>query len=315
MFNAIFGNFLFSRTAQPEPQAAASQAAVEASTQTAMTASMSTQTSNNEPVYFGCDPMPTEGVKPKQPEEWVIVDPSLELAKDSARSVAATEDKGCQGEDNLVEMQESAICTQPAITQSATTQSDAVVVDEEEDDDDDVMLGSFFDKHAACEDGSYDVKMAKSSVEEDHEEDIAEEFEEKSQVKEEVEEPTITKEEETWLITPLPCLTSITSSQRSIVENGTLENLLIEHPSMSIFMSATQSASASSIHGDEDEAIYEADYQAHRKLEQKQKQKQAGKKDELRQQIQAKKAAVAAVQLTKPVVIAPLVRIEVFYLM
>lgn len=47
-----------------------------------------------------------------------------------------------------------------------------------------------------------------------------------------------------WLITPLPCLTSITASQRSIVENDPLENLLIEHPSMSVFVAAT-SASAS----------------------------------------------------------------------
>lgn len=47
---------------------------------------------------------------------------------------------------------------------------------------------------------------------------------------------------EDWLITPLPCLTSITSSQRSIIENHPLENLLIEHPSMSVFVSATSSS-------------------------------------------------------------------------
>jgi hypothetical protein len=47
------------------------------------------------------------------------------------------------------------------------------------------------------------------------------------------------KKEDSWLITPLPCLTSITCSQRSIVENDPLENLLIEHPSMSVFISAT----------------------------------------------------------------------------
>jgi hypothetical protein len=38
-----------------------------------------------------------------------------------------------------------------------------------------------------------------------------------------------------WLITPLPL---ITTSQRSIVDNG-IENLLIEHPSMSVFIKAT----------------------------------------------------------------------------
>lgn len=45
-----------------------------------------------------------------------------------------------------------------------------------------------------------------------------------------------------WLITPLPCLTSITCSQRSLVDNDPLENLLIEHPSMSVFVTVTSSA-------------------------------------------------------------------------
>jgi tumor protein p53-inducible nuclear protein 1 len=59
-----------------------------------------------------------------------------------------------------------------------------------------------------------------------------------------------------WLITPLPCLTSITQSERSIVDNDPLENLLIEHPSMSVFVAATSSASNSDtsfIEEDEDE--------------------------------------------------------------
>jgi len=45
-----------------------------------------------------------------------------------------------------------------------------------------------------------------------------------------------------WLITPLPCLTSITASQRSISDNAELENLLIEHPSMSVFVTATSTS-------------------------------------------------------------------------
>lgn len=40
-----------------------------------------------------------------------------------------------------------------------------------------------------------------------------------------------------WLITPLPLITT-TSSQHSIIDNG-IENLLIEHPSMSVFIKAT----------------------------------------------------------------------------
>ncbi len=42
---------------------------------------------------------------------------------------------------------------------------------------------------------------------------------------------------DTWLITPLPSLVSLSTSQRSIVDSGALENLLIEHPSMSVFIS------------------------------------------------------------------------------
>jgi len=46
------------------------------------------------------------------------------------------------------------------------------------------------------------------------------------------------KPKDTWLITPLPSLRSISTSQRSIVESG-LENLLIEHPSMSVFIASS----------------------------------------------------------------------------
>lgn len=47
------------------------------------------------------------------------------------------------------------------------------------------------------------------------------------------------KKNDAWLITPLPCLTSITESsqQKSMIDNDPLENLLIEQPSR--FMSAS----------------------------------------------------------------------------
>jgi len=67
---------------------------------------------------------------------------------------------------------------------------------------------------------------------------------------------------EDWLITPLPCLTSITTSQRSIIENHPLENLLIEHPSMSVFVSAT----SSSCEEDEDFSDSEEEYQRKRQV-------------------------------------------------
>jgi hypothetical protein len=45
------------------------------------------------------------------------------------------------------------------------------------------------------------------------------------------------QQQDTWFITPLPSLVSLSTSQRSIVDTGALENLLIEHPSMSVFIS------------------------------------------------------------------------------
>lgn len=84
-------------------------------------------------------------------------------------------------------------------------------VPEREDDDEDVLLGSFFDRN------QFDDSAKTSQV------------------------VTAAPQKDEWLITPLPCLTSITCSQRSI-ENDPLENLLIEHPSMSVFVTVTQSA-------------------------------------------------------------------------
>ena len=45
-----------------------------------------------------------------------------------------------------------------------------------------------------------------------------------------------TIEQDSWLITPLPYLVSLQTSQKSLIENAPLENLLIEHPSMSVFI-------------------------------------------------------------------------------
>jgi hypothetical protein len=104
------------------------------------------------------------------------------------------------------------------------------------------ILGSFFEKHQA-EDDAFNRKYKSVTAR------LAAEDEDMMQ--------TTTKD---WLITPLPCLTSITASQRSIVENDPLENLLIEHPSMSVFVAATSSASNSDtsfIEDDEDMAVDE----------------------------------------------------------
>jgi hypothetical protein len=85
---------------------------------------------------------------------------------------------------------------------------------EEDEESDEILLGSFFERNEHT----------------DGEEEEMQQDEEEDEVK-----------QKDWLITPLPCLTSITTSQRSIVENHPFENLLIEHPSMSVFVSATSS--------------------------------------------------------------------------
>lgn len=92
-----------------------------------------------------------------------------------------------------------------------------------EEEDDDVLLGSFFDRN---ETDSNCVQQ-----------------EEQSQQQQPAVQPA---RQDEWLITPLPCLTSITCSQRSLVDNDPLENLLIEHPSMSVFVTVTSSAMAES---------------------------------------------------------------------
>ena len=52
-------------------------------------------------------------------------------------------------------------------------------------------------------------------------------------------------EQDTWLITPLPSLVSLQTSQKSpLMENAPLENLLIEHPSMSVFITPDEFSDA-----------------------------------------------------------------------
>jgi hypothetical protein len=143
-------------------------------------------------------------------------------------------DSGEEPKENLVEMDNG------GGAEVATTQED-------------VLLGSFFDKNATCEDeerykcykhlDNNDAELSNEPADaEDTEESSSQcidmpntdNLNKTAQVLEPV-------KSETWLITPLPCLTSITelSQQRSMIDNDPLENLLIEHPSMSIFMSAT----------------------------------------------------------------------------
>lgn len=95
---------------------------------------------------------------------------------------------------------------------------------ERAEDDNDVILGSFFERN-------------------EHSTDDQERY--KARTYDDDEMPEVRSKD--WLITPLPCLTSITASQRSVTENSELENLLIEHPSMSVFVTATSTSIIESI--------------------------------------------------------------------
>ena len=99
---------------------------------------------------------------------------------------------------------------------------------DEEPESDDVLLGSFFERNEREE-----MNTEEQMVVEQQQQQVEEQQPSK-------------RSREDWLITPLPCLTSMTpSKQRSIIESDPLENLLIEHPSISIFLAATSSASCS----------------------------------------------------------------------
>lgn len=133
-------------------------------------------------------------------QDWVIVD----------ETETNENDKACG--DNLVEM--------------ATDEVDP------EPENDDPLIGSFFQKNETCDDEERWKMYRKKTVE-----NI-----ETNETDKPVEQETVlaqTKRNDTWLITPSPCLTSITESsqQKSMIDNDPLENLLIEQPTR--FMSAS----------------------------------------------------------------------------
>jgi len=144
-----------------------------------------------------------------------------------------------------------------------------------------VILGSFFEKNET-EDAN---DMHRYKIEGLSQEEDAEESDEEDEVVDEV-VPIEQKPKEDWLITPLPCLTSITASQRSIVENDPLENLLIEHPSMSVFMSATSRANNSQT--DEDDQMMIAQQSNDMEIVREKKSSAAKKKARKQRQQQLK---------------------------
>jgi len=244
MFNAIFGNFLFSnKSTEPVvdtvPEEEQTNGKCEASTQTT---SISIQASlvggeklgvgSNDDKHVLTDTR-ASGTATSNPLDWVIIDPS----EGSMMMDVSQLEKSNQG-DNLVDMG----CNTDATIIEASQKDKQ---EKSNDDDGDVLLGSFFDKnerdesdlssgHLICS-KIFRSGLGLSNDDNNESDNDANEAEEETKV----EAPA--KRDETWLITPLPCLTSITesSNQRSMIDNYPLENLLIEHPSMSVFISAT----------------------------------------------------------------------------
>lgn len=227
MFNAIFGNFLFSSKGSSVSEENSKCSATEASTQTTSISEATQTASFDVQIGVGSNDdntkmtdMTTSTFRNTTNQlDWVIIDPS-EGNNDHLMEESHIEHKS-QHMNNLVEM---GCENEPANWKSNT-------------DDSDVLLGSFFDKNEH-EESSIMSKLFRSGL------GLSEQLNQMEQSNEieagQIKKPT---EDPTWLITPLPCLTSITESshQRSMIDNYPLENLLIEHPSMSVFISATNS--------------------------------------------------------------------------
>lgn len=148
--------------------------------------------------------------------DWVIVDRSEEADKCESSTELNSRDVGVN--TSMIQSMQ----TNPLEEQKEKQVPKEKSIFDRDDDDNDIILGSFFEKNQNSNDDGDRYKT--SGMEEDEDD--------------ETEAATPNKD---WLITPLPCLTSITASQRSI-ENDPLENLLIEHPSMSVFVTATSSS-------------------------------------------------------------------------
>lgn len=252
MFNAIFGNFLFSNkgTEQVEetvPQEQEQQQQQSNGKAKCLVSEASTQTTSISMNYEGKIGVGSNDDKHvltdtrmtstagTNPLDWVIIDPSEgNMSIDNVTMDESQIEKTIQG-DNLVDMG----CNTDAIVE---TKKEIKSIN---DDDGDVLLGSFFDKNEHDDVSSGHVISSKifhsglGLSNEDNNESDNDANEEAEEETKKVEAPA--KKDETWLITPLPCLTSITESanQRSMIDNYPLENLLIEHPSMSVFISAT----------------------------------------------------------------------------
>jgi hypothetical protein len=266
MFNAIFGNFLFStnnRGTENQETVDHVGSAVESVKNNKAIVEASTQTtsiglefngklgvgSNDDKNALSTDKIATSTktatVGNNNPLDWVLIDPSEgNMSVDMTNAMDESLIEKPNQLDNLVEM---GCNTDPMIENKENM---------DEDNNNDVLLGSFFDKneHEDTTNGQLLISnLFRSGLGLN---EIYNECDNEEQSKQQYEEVVLpARKDETWLITPLPCLTSITESshQRSMIDNYPLENLLIEHPSMSVFISATNANSNTTQQDDDDD--------------------------------------------------------------
>ena len=260
MFN-LFGSLFFGKAVPEQPLEASQETTNEASTQTSSKTHTHTQTMMEEeqtqsplaaavecqqtPVAAFIGPLNYNELHMPHTSDWVIVDRSEEADKCSHRLLQL------QQHTTLMKT-EAGINTSTIMQQDNNEQTVAVAHSEanlhtmQDLAANDAILGSFFEKneHESEEDSRrYSIRMRTESSDDESAENEA------SHVAEQVEAPVTVvapqKSANDWQITPLPCLTSTTWSQRSLVTEDPLENLLIEHPSMSVFVTATSSSSNS----------------------------------------------------------------------
>lgn len=170
----------------------------------------------------------------------------LATSKYTEASTQTSDNKSASTQANL----DQSTNNEKTLNDTANSQLDWVIVDEMDDgnlndkacgenlvemneepdkETDDPLIGSFFQKNENCDDDErYKCKTRLDETDQTYNQTV--------------DNQTVLpqpKKNDAWLITPLPCLTSITESsqQKSMIDNDPLENLLIEQPTR--FMSAS----------------------------------------------------------------------------
>lgn len=260
MFN-LFGSLFFGNRAPLVAEQPAQQSQVDSSTQTVTTSMHNTDTNNTQNSHELTKTLHTfigplnynETSVANTSLDWVIVDRTEEADKcNQRRADAAMNTSTSHLKERLQQEQTSSDANNEQGDDDDDQNMQQNEVDEQQvnheeeedtrtkmferaDDDHDIILGSFFEKNET--DSAEDSRRYKITNDNDDDRDDQVVMMQHEQAQ---------KQQQDWQITPLPCLTSTVTSQRSLVDEDPLENLLIEHPSMSVFVSATSSSSSSS---------------------------------------------------------------------